>query len=367
METLHKHLESLKIHSERLLKSYLDSLTNQPDKYGYRLLTEKDLELDNEDRYYKPIVEFKKTVFKCDILRLANTFKMQFQDCIFLCSLRIGQKEVNPIELISFDCCIANEVILGGISKALKINISDLNTRTLSLINSHFDDCHISGSNVDQMILYNAHFEKLTTYFNRFYRMSVNDCRLPEIVAFDYRQIVNIPKMFRSKPPKRFSLIRFVSHSEVISAMEKEATLARESTISFILTKTNIGTDREALSKAKYIHTILTQPNAFFILFQRLLGGFIKPLRIVALSAVMLLLFTMDYMMPWSTFCLADENYPRALNFAEAAYYSGATFATIGGDISPMGNARAVSVAEAIIGIVLSSAFLVSLTRKYVE
>ena len=57
-----------------------------------------------------------------------------------------------------------------------------------------------------------------------------------------------------------------------------------------------------------------------------------------------------------------------SLCFSEALYFSGISFTTIGyGDIAPLKSIRYIAVIEGLIGILLSSSFVISLTRKYID
>ena len=96
-----------------------------------------------------------------------------------------------------------------------------------------------------------------------------------------------------------------------------------------------------------------------------------KPLRVMILAVVVWALFALLFALPVCTFSVAGadgETAPRALNLAEALYYSGITFTTIGyGDIAPVDWTRLLAVIEGVLGVVLISSFLVSLVRKYIE
>ena len=98
-----------------------------------------------------------------------------------------------------------------------------------------------------------------------------------------------------------------------------------------------------------------------------MVGGFSKPYIWVVYLLVAIIFFALIYLCPYLSYEINDKT-QKMNNLWESMYFSGITFATIGyGDITPLGLARVFTVIEGIIGVGISSAFMVSIVRKYVD
>jgi hypothetical protein len=140
-------------------------------------------------------------------------------------------------------------------------------------------------------------------------------------------------------------------------------------TFDFLQRYSGIGSSKTCASHYKYAATVHLQENAVMRLFMIAVGGFIYPKRIALLGLIIILGFSAFYASPLASFIVAPETTPATgLSFHEAVYFSGVTFTTLGfGDIVPMGATRLITVGEGLVGIVTTSAFIISFVRKYVD
>lgn len=223
----------------------------------------------------------------------------------------------------------------------------------LSIAGCHFGNFCFEESGADEFF----------TCINRFEHLEIINCDLVK-TTFDHRQI---PMLLGAQSRKAFNEFEFIEKVDWGDRAEIDKSVRIASTIRFILDKSHIELDRDAMANAKY-RAALASKNDFWGRFvNRLFGAFIMPKRLLVLVVVVIMVFALGYMTPWCHFKTGGPD-PVGLEFSDAIYYSGVTFSTIGyGDITPVGPARFLSVLEGITGVTLMSSFVVALTRKYVD
>ena len=377
MITLRKLLEEVHINSRNSLRGYADKNYQIRSGIPLRVLRGADLDLDDESRIYHGRLEFKNIVFDIPDLRIENTRFISFINCIFMGNVKIGQKMSDEIESIYFDYCIFTgplSISSTKISGSVTLNSINAGNITLCAINSqamNFSYCRIANLLVEE-----CDAIEFFTFCNEFLYLNMGKNNFKHI-SFNHAQlnIKNQPALpdenFGKRISDSFNEFCFTSKADLekISATGKRA--LRNSTFRFLAAHSDIGLDREATGRLKYLQTLVCQPNRFMYWIQRLIGGFANPFRIVLLACATLALFAFVFYLPFFHFSASNADgvsVARPLTLAEAFYYSGITFTTIGyGDIFPIGWARPLSVAEGLLGIILTSSFLVSLVRKYIE
>ncbi len=148
------------------------------------------------------------------------------------------------------------------------------------------------------------------------------------------------------------------------SASRSEAKRREIETIRFLFERTDISHSKRDAAKLKYLRSLAESSSWISRFFVIATGGFIKPSRIVLLATVVIFGFAGFYSQDATSF--RDEG--SIHSYWDALYFSALTFTTIGyGDISPVHWMRGLAVLEGLLGIALSGAFLVSLTRRYIE
>jgi hypothetical protein len=163
-----------------------------------------------------------------------------------------------------------------------------------------------------------------------------------------------------------FNPFNFDNLIDIDEVVKKNDLYMKTQTLSFLKENSSISNDRESLSKVLYLESVLYQNTKVSKLFVQLVGGFVKPVSFVILGLIVYFGCAIIYTLPISIFQVSEGIKP--LNFYDALYYSGITFTTIGyGDITPVNITKIFSVVEGLLGIAITSSFIVSLVRKYID
>ena len=105
---------------------------------------------------------------------------------------------------------------------------------------------------------------------------------------------------------------------------------------------------------------------AFFGIVSRLIWGYgERPFRTFAAASLIMAASALIY---WHSGLVAFHGVARPIDFAEAIYFSGVTFSTLGyGDYVPLGWTRWVALGESLSGFVIVPLFMISMTRRYLR
>lgn len=377
MITLRTLLQEAYIDSRDSLRHYADEKYEAVSPEPFRVIRSLNLGLDDESRIYKDRIEFKNTIFDIPDLRIMNTRYMSFINCIFMGNVRIGQKISGEIEAIYFDYCIfSGPLHIAAIETVGSVTLNSVNASNVRLFKISSPCMKLSNCRIGNLLITDCDVVEFLTFCNEFFYLNIGDNNFKH-VSFNHTQlnIKNQPALSNERLQKRicdsFNEFSFTPGPDLEEMAATETKGLRSSTFRFLATQSDIGLDREAMGHLKYLHTLVCQPNRFMYWTQRLIGALVNPFRIAMLSCVTLFVFALVFYLPCFQFSvLSTDGVPvtRSLEFAEAFYYSGITFTTIGyGDISPIGLARPLAISEGLFGLVLMSSFLVSLIRKYIE
>ncbi len=377
MITLHTLLQEAYIDSRDSLRHYADEKYQAVSPIPLRVIRSPDLELDDESRIYNDRIEFKNTIFDIPDLCIKNTRYMSFINCIFMGNVTIGQKISDEIESIYFDYCIfSGSLNIAAIEKVGSVTLNSVNACNVRLFKVGSPCMGLSNCRIGNLLIDECNVAEFLTFCNEFLYLNIGNNNF-EHVSFNHTQlnIKNQPALSDKRFEKRicdsFNEFSFTPKPDLEEMVATGTKALRSSTFRFLATHSDIGLNREAMGHLKYLHTLVCQPNRFLYWTQRLIGGLANPFRIAMLSCVTLVIFALVFYLPCFQFLAPSTDgasVTKSLTLAEAFYYSGITFTTIGyGDIFPIGWARPLAISEGLFGVVLMSSFLVSLIRKYIE
>ena len=349
--------------------------------HPFRILRANDLHLDSEHRLFDTDFVYRSTIFDCPGISLQNSQQIDLRDCVVLGFFRIGRKSENKLNAY-IDTCIIEDILqvnangndiesltLNGV-RALELKLSDFSIDQILLSDNQFGNTTLARLNANHLQIYDCELGTFET----------SDCHLKE-VSFSREQInpygqvghYGLEKFvqkyfFRRKKFKPFDpkYSRETCDDYLDRRVDEDRLRRCLETFDFLLNRTELRYNKRTASHIKYLRALAESQSCVSRAFVFATGAFVKPYRMLVLSATIIAVFAVAYC--FAIFATAGNSLGHSIDLAEALYFSGITFTTVGyGDILPLGWARGFSVVEAFMGIVMSSGFAVSVARRYIE
>lgn len=339
----------------------------------FQVIRARDLGLDNERRSYLDPFEFRETIFDCGDIRLQNSEKIRLVDCVVLGTLFIGNKTGRSISIELDTAAVTGELkLMGGGSIAASISMNSVRAGALSIDALGCSKLHAFDTAFVSTTFSRLECGELLALGNRFGDLTVSDCTFEEVRfpshQFDMRALGGASGRLRRRAMRTFRPLDFgplqTYTDEVLAGMSRaEAARQKIETLAFLSRRADDRHSKRDAAQLRYLRALAESRGRASRALVAVSGALIKPARIVALSAMTILVFGFAFF--WQKGHLGGAG---VASFWDALYFSGLTFTTIGyGDITPMGVARALAVAEGLLGIALSSAFVVSVVRRYID
>jgi hypothetical protein len=353
-------LKQAQVHN---LKS-LERVLAGPERLGGQLAVLRAEDLPGRTDIEDAIIDVRDFVVDgADALRL--------RDCVIHGNLLVAGP-AGRIATIELDHVVVTGKILLHSLAGVDIRLSNVNAHTLTVAKSEVARLTVTSSSIGHFTLEFNEIKELVCTLNAF-SFYTHDENQVGTVVFDFEQIDSRNLLASARQRRKIinagALFHFIENRPAYYARaERDGNLLLK-TFDFLQRYSGIGSSKTCASHYKYAATVQLQENAFMRLFMILVGGFIYPKRIALLGLIIILGFSLFYFSPLAEFTVAPETTPvSGLSFHEAVYFSGVTFTTLGfGDIVPVGATRLITVGEGLVGIVITSAFIISFVRKYVD
>jgi len=308
-------------------------------------------------------------VFDCDVTVVSpSSFKVE--NCVFLQSLDV-QLGLNPLGDIGMRCvAVCGRLTIDGSHiRPGKggVELQQVRAAHIGLWSLRASGIVLDGMACERLDLYGVVAEALSVFGSKVGALSASACRFERSsFASDQVEVGHSLGVGRKKRPQ-FDALRFPAWNSRwwTEGVEGDAEPGPEevgSTVSFLRDYTDAGRNRKTWAAARYAETLAQTRGRAARAFVVASGAFLKPWYFVAWSAAIIVVFGLLYA------AFPTAIIPCVGSLREALYFSGVTFSTLGyGDHAPTGWLEPFAVAEALLGILLSSSFVVSLTRRYVD
>lgn len=338
----------------------------------FKVLRDHDLELDGEHRFYEDGFKFHQTIFDCKHIDLRNSSKIELIDCLVIGTLSVLGHPSKETEVYLDTVAVTEKLSISGRGDPMSVCLVSVQARELSLYNFTTSDLSVTDSRFALTGMSHLFGDSLAMAGSELGIFTISDCDFHK-VRFPAGQVqlgdLNASQQVASLHRTQFAPLDFIVGRDAIGraldvAAKSDAKRRKIETLSFLVDRSDIPHSKRDAAQLKYLRSLAESPSWLSRVFVIATGGFIKPSRIVLWAAVVIVGFSGIYWHEASSFGLANP----IRSYWDALYFSGLTFTTIGyGDILPLHEMRGLAVFEGMFGIALSGAFLVSLTRRYIE
>ncbi len=342
-------------------------------KGGILKYSNKDgIEIDDENRLYGEIFYQRRFISTKQII-IKNSDTINFTNCIISGDLWISCEPGRKVQINIDETIIEGTVVILNLGQGSSVNINRCNILNFLIENCSMEKVNINFSRIyniriEQSNLKNVQFHKNYLHYFKWYENIMTK------VNFHFKQL---SKSFIKKPPKshkkrvkdqnKFNVYKFLPKDMPFISQFNENNLNILETFDFLKQSGHAKTDKQFKAWISEQSNIHSQPNVLGRIIMRFIGAFVKPIRVLLISILYYILYSLLYILPVFKFYIQDQII-SGLDILTSFYFSGITFATIGyGDIVPVGISRFLTIAEGIGGILLMSTFLISMVRKYVE
>ncbi len=317
-------------------------------------------DFDTEEfRFHGEDIEIKNKILEFEYLKINNSRNIRLINCVIIGSLSITDSG-GQIKSIYIDNCIISErLALFGNSKNTSLN--DSNIKVLDYCNCNIAESSLSSCSLGHLCFNSVVIDKLYFVYNKIYYLSKYKSRFKDFNTSN--DFYNFKSILCRKNTKIFNSIEFVDYTlDYIIDNDTNSVDEKIETIEFLK-------DSNLLSKSKKLDLIanhelqkVSSENYIEKLLTKIFWSFGKPFLLLFYATFVILFFSCFY---YHCGNLKISN--EVVNtYWDCLYFSGVTFTTIGyGDIQPVGITRFFAMFEGFIGIILSSALLVSMVNKY--
>lgn len=366
-------LNSHQAFNEKILRRLIDGKAEiRHGDVTFKVLRPADLDLDSEHRSYSNNFDFQRTIFDCENISLRNSSRVNLIDCLVLGNLSIGDKYGEKTEVYLDTVAITRQLRITGRGEQMtSVSLVSVQARELVLYNFTTPEIGVMSSRFASTVVHCLMADSLMMTDSELGALSIAECDFQK-VQFPAGQVclgdLNASRLIAWLRKLRFKPLNFPvgpsAYRALESASRAEAKRREVETLKFLLERTDISYSKGDAAQLKYLRSLAESSSWISRFFVVATGGFIKPFRIVFWATVVIFGFALIY---WREPASFRDAY-SICSYWDALYFSGLTFTTIGyGDILPVYWMRGLAVLEGLLGIALSGAFLVSLTRRYIE
>ncbi|EIZ9933159.1 potassium channel family protein [Vibrio furnissii] len=373
MEILNNILKELKITDSNSLREYISKNYGKASKL--KIYKSSDLGVDSEDRIFEDVINLQYAIIDVPRIDLSNSSNISFQDCVFTGDVRIGNRERKNLSVFFNHVCIDGYLSISGVECNKEVSLSSVIAKEIRVINSEISSFRLWTSKTSSLKFQSSSIGDYSSLSNELgfiqkYQTNINNSTSSGDQIKLSSQLKSDKEL--EEDYNNFNALKYPEEADYrqLSSSEKKSSISE--TLEFIFKNNASKLNHGQQSKIKYLKGLNNLENGFQKFIYWAFGGLIRPSFILMMMLLVVVLFGAIFANfgLYNASCLdgSDSCAPRALEFWEALYYSGISFTTIGyGDIYPVSSIRYLAILEGVLGVLLSSCFVVSVTRKYIE
>lgn len=355
------------------LRKWINGRTSiQHEEATFQVISASDLELDSEKRFFGSEFKLREVIVDVDEVNVRNSSCVELIDCVFMGDLNVGNNTRQAVEVRLDTVVIGRQLSLNG-GDAMEVGLTDVRSPNARLTSIRGQEVSLSGCTIAALTLNYVLTDRLSVVGSQLDAFEVANCQFKDVLfpprqveLASFRQVHKLLRWTQRRKPE-FNAFQFPSSASSGAWLDafsrSEALKRRAETLDFLQLKSEDRYSRKRAAELKYLRALAECQGPFSKTWIVLTGALVKPLRVVFAALLTIILFAALYR--YAPLCFKDG---AMKSFSDALYFSGVSFTTLGyGDILPLGFARALAVSEGLLGIVLSSALVVSIVRRYIE
>jgi hypothetical protein len=334
--------------------------------------------LDGERRISEKVFETKRTVYDETTLRVRHAGKIVITDCVFMGDLWLDLAGC-PAATVDLDTCvIKGRLYISGNSDSVgPINLTNIQARVLSMgwfttDAMSLSDCRFAESSLASVSGRALHCSGSEFGVFKARAVSFESTEFPagQVSVDESLGLFTVAHLAQKLSRRSFDPFVYPvpdgdRFAEGLSDFERAST--RQDTIRFLLERSGEQFRPPHVANLRYAQAIVDS-RGIHRAFVVMTGGFIRPWIFMLWSVVVILAGALGFVGPDAVACSLPDATRCGIGFGDALMLSGVTFTTIGyGTPTPVGWHQAWAVVEGVLGILLSSSFVVSLTRRYIN
>ena len=361
------------VHDYAGLRKWIDGRTSiQHGEATFQVISASDLELDDECRFIGREFKLREVIVDADEVNVRNSSYVELIDCVFMGDLNVGNNTGHAVKVRLDTVVIGRQLRLSG-ADAMEVELTDVRSPNARLTSIRGQEVGLSGCTIAALTLNHVFTDRLSVVGSQLDAFEVANCQFKDVLfpprqveLASFRQVHKLLRWTQRRKPE-FNAFQFpisaCSDAWLDAFSRSEALKNRAETLDFLQLKSEDRYSRKYAAELKYLRALAECQGPSSKTWVVLTGALVKPLRVVSAAVLAILLFAVLYC--YAPLCFNDG---AMKSFSDALYFSGVSFTTIGyGDIAPLGFARVLAVSEGLLGIVLSSALVVSIVRRYIE
>lgn len=319
-----------------------------------------ELSIQDGNTVFTPSESLNDINFTIDITIVADK-PLTISRCNFANLYIISDKEKRSEQYLELHSCVIKEKFHVKGLELIEFSMNDCVTFQMQYDFCSVKESHISFSDIWTLIIDCDRLQKIYFYSNY----------IRAFFALNFSKLIEVDFNIDQLDLDIFSKLAKEDIKTKKVVLSKDSNSLLIDTVYFLKKYSDVRKNNILWNELTYIERVWSQDSRRARFVVKLLGGFVRPSRIITYMLLVYLSFSIYYMSNWAMFINNNgfcTQRVTGLNIKDALYFSAVTFTTIGyGDILPLENTRIIVSLEGFLGVVLSSLLVVTFTSRYMR